>query len=142
VQYDELMKLATKKSDTESLAKLIDSKLNLINKLTTEEQNILSSLTRYNRDKNIQLERLKYSFFNVNIYEELIVDWREIKRSWKDSVQRFVRDLNDIAQDLTVNLVDYVARYFQVTIYFFISLFMLKLVWIATKKIWIGKKKK
>lgn len=134
--YDELTILATKKEDTESLAKIIDSKLNLIKTLTNERQNVRSQISRLSRDKDIQLERLKYSFFNVSIYENLIVDWKEIKKSWENQIKSFVKDLNSIAQDITVNLVNYVLRFIQVTIYFFISLFILKFVWYITRKIW------
>jgi len=109
--YDELTILATKKEDTESLAKIIDSKLNLINKLTSERQNVRSQISRLSRDKDLQLERLKYSFFNVNIYENLIIDWREIKRSWKNQIKVFVNDLNSIAKDITINLLNYILRF-------------------------------
>lgn len=136
--YDELMVLATEKQDTESLAKIVDSKLNLFNNLTNQRQDIRSKIQRYSRDKSLQLEKLKYSFFNVNVIANLIVDWKEIKNSWKYQVQEFVSDLNNIAQDLTVNLVNYIVRFFQVVVYFFISLFILKLVWFFTKKIWKG----
>ena len=134
--YDELTILATKKEDTESLAKIIDSKLNLINTLTKEKLTIWSKITRHNKDKNMQLDRLKYSFFNININEDLIINWKNIKQSWKNEMKAFINNLNNMAENLTINLFEYILQFLLITVYFFISLFLLKIIWFITKKIW------
>ncbi len=140
--YDEVAILATRKQDVESLAMIIDNKLKLIEKLTNERMNIKQQIDRYNQNKAEQMERLNYSFFNVNIYKDLIFDWKQIKESWKFELKAFVRNFNDVIQGISVNLVTYMIRFVQVAIYFFISIFLLKFVWMATKKIWKGKGRK
>ena len=140
--YDEVATLATRKQDVESLAMIIDNKLKLIEKLTNERMNIKQQIDRYNQNKAEQIERLNYSFFTVNIYKDLIFDWKDIKDSWKYELKAFVRNFNDVIQGISVNLVTYMIRFVQVAIYFFISVFLLKFAWIATRKIWKGKGKR
>ena len=139
--YDSVAKLATAKQDVESLATIIDNKLKLIDKLTTERLNIKQQIDRYLQNKADQMERLNYTFFNINIYKDLIFDWKEIKDSWKYELKAFVRNFNDVIQGISVSLVTYMIRFVQVAIYFFISVFLLKFVWIAVRKIWKGRKK-
>jgi len=134
--YDEITALATKAQDVESLAKIIDSKINLIERLTQERIAINEQLDRLNRAKAEQLDRLAYSFFSVNIYESKYIDGDQIKDSWKAAVQQFVRDLNDILQDVTIHLVNIALRTAQFVIYFFILLLAAKYGWRATKYLW------
>ncbi|MBI2637157.1 MAG: hypothetical protein HYW81_03110, partial [Parcubacteria group bacterium] len=134
--YDEVTALATAARDVESLAKIIDSKINLIEKLTQERISINEQLDRLERAKAEQLDRLAYTFFNVSIYESKYVDGKEIKDSWKAAVQQFVRDLNDILQDVTINLVNIGLRVAQFVIYFFILLLAAKYGWRAAKYLW------
>jgi len=139
--YDDVQDLATRKQDVESLSTIISNKLELINKLTNERLNVKSRIDSYARSRAEQMERLNYSFFNVNIFKDTIFDWNEIKDSWKYEFKAFIRNFNDVLQGVSVNLVTYMIRFIQVTIYFFLSLFLLKLVWGATKKIWKGGKR-
>jgi len=134
--YDEISALATRAQDVESLAKIIDSKINLIERLTQERININEQLDRLERSKADQLDRLAYTFFNVSIYESKYVDGKEIKDSWKGAVQQFVRDLNSILQDVTINLVTIALRVAQFVIYFFILLLAAKYGWRAAKYLW------
>ena len=134
--YDEITELATRAQDVESLAKIIDSKINLIERLTQERISINEQLDRLTRAKEEQLDRLAYTFFNVSIYESKYVDGKEIKDSWKAAVQQFVRDLNDILQDVTINLVNIGLRVAQFVIYFFILLLAAKYGWRVAKYLW------
>ena len=134
--YDEVTVLATRQLDVESLALIIDNKLKLIERLTSERMNIKQQIDRYNQNKADQLDRLNYSFFNVNVFKDKIFDWKDIKESWKYELQAFVRNFNEVIQGISVNLVTYMIRFVQVAIYFFISVFLLKFVWIATRRIW------
>lgn len=139
--YDELQKMATQEKDIESLAKIIDNKLNLIDRLTQQRIEIRTEIDRYNKAKGEQLDRLQYVYFNLNIYEDLIIDFEEIKQVWKNEIQNFFRNVNTMLQNISINLVEYILRFVIVSVYFFISLGLLKLVWIATKRIWKGKVK-
>lgn len=140
--YDEVGDLATRKQDVESLALIIDNKLKLIEKLTNERIQIKEQIDRYNQSKANQMERLNYSFFNINVYKDLIFDWKEIKDSWKWELKALVRNVNEVLQGISVNLITYMTRFIQVAIYFFISVFLLKFVWVATRRIWKGSGKR
>lgn len=134
--YDELQKLATEKEDVESLAKIIDSKLNLIDRLTQQRIEIRTEIDQFNKAKSEQLDRLNYAYFNLNIYEDLYIDIERIKQTWQSEIKSFVRNINDMLQNITINLVEYVLNFLLISVYFFISLILLKVVWVVTKKIW------
>jgi len=139
--YDEISRLATRQQDAETLAKIIDSKLKLIEKLTSERLSVKERIDRYNENKADQLDRLNYTFFNISIYKDLIFDWKDIKDSWKYETKQLVKNVNEVFQGISVHLVTYLVRFAQVMIYLFISLFLLKFVWIGVKRVWKGKKK-
>jgi hypothetical protein len=134
--YDDIAALATKTKDVESLTKIINNKIEIIEKLTQERININAQLERLDRSKAEQLDRLDYTYFNVNIYENKFVDGQTLKDSWKAAVQSFVRDINSIAQDISINLVALLFWALQYIIYFFILLLIVKYVWKLTRKIW------
>ena len=140
--YDEISKMATRNNDAETLASIIDSKLKLIDKLTNERLQTKERIDRYNKSKADQLDRLNYTFFNINIYKDLIFDWKEIKDSWKYESKQLVRNINEVFQGISLHLATYLVRFVQVVIYIFISLFLLKFVWLGIKRVWKGKKRK
>jgi hypothetical protein len=138
--YDALTKLATKKQDIESLAKIIDNKLKLTEKLTSDRIRIKEQIDRFNKNKSDQLQRLNFSYFNINIYEDLLIDVEAIKNSWKHETKRFVNEINTIVQDVSIHLVEFIIRFAQVALYLFISLFIIKGIWFVVKRIWNTKK--
>jgi hypothetical protein len=137
--YDEISELATRQQDAETLANIIDSKLDLIERLTNQKLQVKTQIDRYNKTMSDQLDRLNFTFFNINVYEDLIFDWEEIKDSWKFEAKELVRNINDVFQAISLNLITYLVRFAQVVLYLFISLFLLKFVWIGIKKIWKGE---
>jgi len=137
--YDEVSKLAVEKENVESMTNIINNKLTLIEKLTTERLNIKEQIDMYSRNKTRELDRLKYSFFNISIYKDQIFNWKELKNSWKYEFKSLITNFNEALQGMSVNLLTYMIRFVQVAIYFFISLFLLKFIWIITKKVWNRK---
>ncbi len=135
--YDDITKLATRTQDVESLAKIIDSKINIIERLTQEKINISARLERLNRSKAEQLDRLDYTYFNVNVSENKFIDSENLKDSWKMAVKNFVCDLNMIVQDITINLLATLFLALQYIIYFFAILIIIKYLWRVAKKIWL-----
>lgn len=135
--YEEITTLATQTQDASSLARVIESKLQILERLTQEKININAQLDRLTRAKAEQLDRLEYTYFYVGIYESKYVDGDELKDSWKFAVRQFMHDVNRIFQDLTVNLVTLLFLALQYLIYFFIILIIVKYVWKAAKMIWI-----
>jgi len=134
--YDEVTRLATQTQNVESLAKIIDSKIGIIERLTQERININAQLERLARAKSEQLDRLDYTYFNVNILENKFVDGQSLKDSWKAAIKSFVRDINTITQDITINLVSLLFVILQYVIYFFIILIVAKYSWSLAKRIW------
>jgi hypothetical protein len=134
--YDDITKLANRVQDVESLAKIIDSKIRIIERLTQERINVNAQLERINRAKAEQLDRLEYTYFNVNILEDKFIDGQNLKDSWKIAVKSFVRDINNTAQNITVNLISLLFIILQYIIYLFIILIVAKYGWIVVKNIW------
>jgi len=139
--YDELTELATKKEDVETLATIISSKLELIEKLSRERLNVKERIDRFNANKQRQLDQLDFVFFNINIYEDLILDLEQIKESWHQEIKTLVRNMNDSLQDLSVGLVGFLVRFLQVLIYLGLSVFLLRGAWTGAKVIWRGKRR-
>jgi len=134
--YDDVTKLATRVQDVESLAKIIDSKINVIERLTQERISINYSLERIERAKADQLDRLEYTYFSVNIYETKFIDGERLLDEWKESIKAFVRDVNQVAQDVTINLVSLLLRVLQFALYVLILLIVAKYGWKLVKYIW------
>jgi len=134
--YDEITALATRTQDAGSLARIIESKIQIIERLTQERINVNEQLDRLARAKAEQLDRLEYTYFQLSVYENKFVDGENLKDSWKAAVREFVQDLNRIAQDLTVGLVALFFFAIQWLIYFFIVLVIVKYVWKFAKAIW------
>jgi hypothetical protein len=134
--YDGVTVLATKVQDVESLAKIIDSKINLIERLTQERININSELERIVRSKATQLDRLEYTYFRVNVYENKFIDGGSLGDSWKATVKGFVQDVNQIAQDITINLAVFLLFILKYVVYALILLVIAKYGWQFVKYIW------
>lgn len=134
--YDDIQRLATQSQDASALARVIDSKIQLIERLSQERININEQLDRYARMKTEQLDRLEYTYFYVNVYEREFVDGEQLKDSWKESIRMFFHDLNKIAQDLTVNLVLLLILAVQWILYVLILVVIAKYVWKAVRYIW------
>lgn len=134
--YDDITVLATRTQDVESLAKIIDSKIRIIERLTQERININSQLERIERAKALQIDRLEYTYFRINVYESKFVDGQAIRDSWKATVQAFVRDINDVAQDISLNLVLLIIKVLMFALYALLILVVVKYGWRFGKFIW------
>jgi hypothetical protein len=134
--YDEITALATRTQDAESLAKIIDSKIQILERLTQERININEQIDRLNRAKAEQLDRLDYTYFTLNVYENTYLDGESLTDSWKSALKQFVQDVNQTAQDITIRLVALLFVVVQYILYFFILLVLAKYVWQFAKYIW------
>ena len=134
--YDDVTLLATRAQNVESLAKIIDSRLSLIERLTQERVNINAQLERLSRAKEQQLDRLVYTYFSVNVYENKFFDGEDIKDSWKQAVREFVQTVNESLQGITVNLVALLFLALQFAIYALLILIFAKYGWRLVKYIW------
>jgi hypothetical protein len=136
VSYDEISKLATQTRDANSLASIIESKIRIIERLSKEKINVSAQLDRISKSKSEKLDKLEYTYFNVNIYENKYIDIKTIKDSWKSSIKSFVRNLNKIVQDISIGLITLIAYIIQYLLYLFIFVFTAKYVWKLLKRIW------
>lgn len=134
--YDEITELATDSKDVETLATIINDKISLIEKLTNERLDTKNRLDRIIRMKADQLERLDYSFFSVNISENLIIDFRQIKNSWEQELKNFVSDFNHMLQSLTIKLLSFGLILIQIAIYLILALLIGKYGWRFVKFVW------
>ena len=134
--YDNITTLATRIQDVESLAKIIESKLMIIERLTQEKINVSAQMERLARSKAEQLDRLEYTYFNVSVVENKFVDGERISDSWKAAVKKLVTDLNKVIQDITINLFGLLFLILQYVIYLLIILLVVKYGWKAAKYIW------
>jgi hypothetical protein len=134
--YDEITTLATRTQDVASLAKIIDSKINIIERLTQERLNVSEQLDLLGRSKAEQLDRLEYTYFYLNIVENKYVDLTGLKDSWQAAIKEFIRDVNGVIQDITINLIALLFYIFQYALYLFILLVVAKYGWRLGKYIW------
>jgi len=134
--YDDITNIATRTQNAEALAKIIDSKIGIIERLTDKKININSQLERLARSKAEQLDRILYTNFYVNVTENKYIDVNNLKDSWKIAIKKFVRDINISIQDISVNLIAVLFSVVQYIIYFFILLFAVKYGWKIAKQVW------
>lgn len=134
--YDEISKVATRAQDAESLAKIIDSKIRIIERLSNERIKINEQLDRLGRSKAEQLDHLEYIFFQINVYEDKFIDAERIKDSWKNEIKNFISDVNRILQDSSVGIIKIILLIFQYALYLLVLLISAKYAWKIGKYIW------
>jgi len=134
--YDQVEVLATRTQDVESLAKIIDSKIQLIERLTSERINIKERIDRLNKQKADQIDRLNFTFFRIDVYEDKIVDLEGLKDSWVWEIKRLVQELSTMLQSLSTGLLVFIFKAIPIAIYLIVALFILKYGWRGAKYMW------
>jgi len=134
--YDKITVLASQSRDVESLAKIIDSKITIVERLTQERINVNSQLEILERSKAEQLDRLEYTYFNLNVFENKLIDGESIWDSWKNAVKELITDVNKTIQGITINLAGFIFLALQYVIYLLILLIAAKYGWQLVKYIW------
>ncbi|MFA5352476.1 MAG: hypothetical protein WC304_04350, partial [Candidatus Gracilibacteria bacterium] len=139
--YEELFQLATKKGDIESLTKLIDLKINMIERLAQEKLSISAEMESVERNRADLLEKLDYNEFRVYVSEERLIDWKNMGDNWKMEIQNFVNNLNSLTQWVSVKFISYTLNSFVALAYLGVGFIFLKGAWILGKKVWFYKRK-
>lgn len=134
--YDDITRLATNTQNAEALARIIDSRIQLIERLTGERININEQLDRLARAKADQLDRLDYTYFYVSVYENKYIDAEQLRDSWKQALRDFVRQANEVVQGITINLLLLLFFMAQLAVYALIALFAAKYGWRFAKYLW------
>jgi hypothetical protein len=134
--YDEITALATRTQNADALAKIIDSKIGIIERLTQERINISAQLDQLSRAKADQLDRLKFTYFNVSVYENKFFDGENLFDSWKRSLKNLVNTINSVLQSITVGLAGFLLWLLPILVYALIIVVLGKYAWRTVKYIW------
>ncbi len=136
--YENITGLATKTGDIESLTKIIESKLALIERLTGARIDAQNQLDYIARSKADSLDRLTYTYFTVNIYESEYIDNEVLSDSWKSAFQQFVFNVNQFAQEVSIGFVMLLLTILKFVLYGIVLLIVAKFGWKYVQTIWKG----
>ena len=136
VAYEDITNLASNAGDIESLAKIIDSRVGLIERLTRERIAVRQQIERFEQAQLDQLDRLNYTFFTISVYKYTLFDFKELKDSWFSKSREFVGVLNTTIQGLTVGLLGYALQLVLLIVYGFLLLLLAKFGWRVVRNIW------
>ena len=134
--YDEITRLATQTKDAESLARIINSKIQVIERLAQERMNINQQLDYLARAKAEQLDKVDYTYFSVNVYQSRYFDWEVLSDSWKGAVKQFVWALNTAIQNATLGVLGFLFVAVPYFIYLLLLVLAAKYGWRLAKYIW------
>ncbi len=135
--YNDITATAKTVGDAETLARIIESKIGIIERLTNARIQTVSELDRYEKAKSDALDRMTYTHFTISIFENRYWNGEDLKDSWKREAQLFFAKTNTLVQDLSIGLVYLLLATLKYALYFFILLLIARLGWDATKRIWI-----
>jgi len=142
VAYKDLMKLATNSRDVENLTQLIKLKIEAIEQLAQKRISTNQQIQQVQNSRAEQLRRIANTTFNVSVYEQKFIDWRNIADDWKNEIRSFVNNLNNLTQFVSIKLVSFVLYSAAAILYIAVAFGFLRLVWFAGKKVWkLGLKK-
>ncbi|MFH0833947.1 MAG: hypothetical protein V2A63_00980 [Patescibacteria group bacterium] len=140
--YEDLMRLATNSHDVENLTQLITLKINSIEQLAQTKISITQEIEQVQRSREDLLRQIKNTTFNISVYEQKFVDWKQISESWKNALRDFVNNLTDLTQFVSVRLVSFVFYSAAALLYLAVAFGFLKVLWLLGKKVWkLGMKK-
>lgn len=134
--YDEITRVASASNDADALARIINSKIAIIERLTQERMNVDAQLDRLARAKADELDRVDFVFFNVSVTERNFVDGEQLADSWRDAIRQFVRDTNQALQLATIGTITLLLIAFQYALYALLLLLAVKYGWKVGKRIW------
>ena len=134
--YDELRLQVDNVKDINGLANIINNKIALIERLTNERFNIKQRIDSYNTTKAEYLDKLDYTFFRINVYEDIVVDFQRIKDSWESKLENFIWEFNSILQEGTFDIVNFLMKALVMLLYLFFMLIIVKFGWKSAKYIW------
>lgn len=134
--YNELTQIAQSAGEPQALARVIESKLDMIERLTNQKLETSAELDRLTRAKAENEDRLKYARFSVSVYESKYVDGQLLKDSWKMALQKFVMCVNKALQAATIGFIGFLVMLLPYALYFVVILLVVKYGWRFTRDIW------
>ena len=134
--YDELIRLATMRGDIDALTRATDGKLALVERISMSQIEVNAQLDRINRSKAEALDRLAYSNFYVNVYENALVNGDSIKDSWIAAVQELVSDINTFVQEVSLGFVALMFMVVKFALYGVVLLYVARFGYSYARKVW------
>lgn len=139
--YESIYGLATGAGNVDTLARIIESKLTMIERLNNARIEAVNQLERINRSKSDALDKLEYTYFYVNLYESKFIDGQAIKDSWKQAVQQFMRDTNSLLQEVSIGFVGFLLLLIKFALYFVVIVTLARFGWSYARKVWQAENK-
>jgi hypothetical protein len=140
VAYDNLVLLATKVENPDSLTKVINSKLATIEKLTNQRFSLSQQIDTLSRRSAELNDRIEYAYFNVNVTKYRVFNLASIKDSWVNQTRSFVYGVNEMLQSLTLGVLRLFLVLLQSVVYISIIGFVIvafsKFSWRFVKTFW------
>ncbi len=134
--YDEITLVASRSADASSLARVVTSRIEVIERLSNERIKLAGQLERIIRAESEALERLDYSQFDIYIYESKYFDGKGMADSWRDSLRKFFDKANEALQGLTIGFATVILTILPIALYVLVLIFALKYIVRFTKYIW------
>ncbi len=134
--YESLSQLATEVGDVESLVKVIDSKLMMIERLTNARIEASNRLDAMSKAKAEALDKTTYTYFRVTVYESVFVDTESMLASWKAATQQFVRETNVLLQDITIGFISFLLLLVKFALYFVVLILVVRYGWRFARTLW------
>jgi type III secretory pathway lipoprotein EscJ len=122
--------------DVENLAKIIESKITILERLTNARIETNNQLERMHRAKTEALDTIEYTHFSVTMTENTYVDKEALTDSWKRVVQNTVFEINTLIQDLSIGFVAFLLVVIKFALYFGVVLVVIRFGWIFALRIW------
>ncbi|MFA6457981.1 MAG: hypothetical protein WCV72_01145 [Patescibacteria group bacterium] len=140
--YADLMKLATSSRDITNLTQLITLKISAIEQLAQTKISINQEIEQVQRSRADLLRQIANTTFNVSVYEQKFIDWKQIGDSWKQAIRDFVSSVTDLTQFVSIRLVSFTLYAAAAIAYLAIVFAFLKVLWLLGKKVWKFERKK
>lgn len=134
--YENVTALATRTGDVEGMARVIEGKLAIVERLTQAKLDTVAQLDRLSQAKGDALDKLTYTYFHVTISENDFVDGGELKDGWTAAVQNLVRELSILGQDLTLGFVSFAFTVVKFVLYGTLVLFVGRFGFRFAKRVW------
>jgi len=134
--YDEITALAQRSLDAESLASVITSKLDTVERLTREKITISAQLNQIEKQRAQKQDRMKYTSFSVSVYESPFFDGEQLVDSWKMNIREFFVSVNETLQSLTIGFVAFLFMLAWYVLYALVLLVVAKYGWRFIKSFW------
>lgn len=124
--YAEITDVAAESKDANALARVIESRLAIIERLTQEKISVGARLQEIARAKAEQMENLDYTRFSVSITERRIIDGDALGESWKIALQSFFYSMSSAIQVLVLGVAVELVYLLRYAFYLFLLFFAVK----------------